>query len=61
MYLFFLIFLYFFLKKSSDSTPLTQKEKCSKKHSKNLSFLRGTQFWKSLTLSLVGLLTKPTS
>ena len=29
------------VKISGDSTPLTQKERCPKKHSKNLSFLRG--------------------
>ena len=42
MYLFFLIFLK--KKISGDSIPLTQKERCPKKHSKNLSFLRGTFF-----------------
>ena len=35
-------FSYFLYKKiSDDSTPLTQKERFRKKHSKNLSFLRG--------------------
>ena len=44
MYFVFSFFLIFFNKKiSDDSIPLTQKEMCSKKHSKNLSFLRGTQ------------------
>ena len=39
MYLFFLFSFFFFYKKiSGNSTPLTQKERCPKKHSKNLSF-----------------------
>ena len=40
----YLVFFYFFNKKiSGDSIPLIQKERCPKKHSKNLFFLRGTQ------------------
>ena len=47
MYLFFLFFFFFLYKKkiSGDSIPLTQKERCLKKHTqKNLSFFRRHYF-----------------
>ena len=49
-------FFSFFIKEISyDSTPLTQKERCFKKHTKNLSFFeRHSGAWSLTTLNPKG-------